>query len=173
LARDASSSNVLFVRWEPTVEFYEGAGDYAAGYRTLIGNGNDNVTGSFSYYNFTEEANQVYLNEVARMVELPKGEVGIESEDNGNIPMAYALEQNYPNPFNPTTNIKFSLSKAGRTTLKVYNTLGQLVTTVVDKDMNAGVHTVLFRATSISSGVYFYRIESGDFIKVKKMMLLK
>jgi fructose-specific component phosphotransferase system IIB-like protein len=172
LARDAVSSNVFFVRWEPTVEFYEGAGDIAGGHRTLIGNGNDHTT-PFNYYNFTDEAKQVYLNEVARMVELPKGPVGIEGEDYSIVPTVYALGQNYPNPFNPVTNIKFSLPKAGRTTLKIYNTLGQLVSTIVDKDMNAGVHTVLFRATSISSGVYFYRIESGDFIKVKKMVLLK
>jgi hypothetical protein len=75
LARDASNSNVLFVRWDPWVYFYNGAGDYAAGYRTYIGNGNDHASastgGPFNYYNFTDEAKQVYMNEVARMANLP------------------------------------------------------------------------------------------------------
>lgn len=76
LARELISSNVLFVRWEPWVAFYEGAGDMPAGYRTLIGNGNDHAHATngdpFNYYNFTAQAKQVYLNEVARMVNLPQ-----------------------------------------------------------------------------------------------------
>jgi fructose-specific component phosphotransferase system IIB-like protein len=348
LARDASSSNVFFVRWDPWVEFYDGADDYAAGYRTLIGNGNDHAYatagGPWNYYNFTDEAKEVYLKEVARMIELPEPpekpaelsgtlvelvnpsfeEPGTETkdwtaipgwnldqaaqnsgvspnglatdgscaawlrsddgelwnltdytiqagdvfalkadvrnswqatsfdlrlyyDDNGtrvtvatttgtftgdsepalseytvrfvantveaaigktlgisihnttseadkyiemdnfrlyrdnptgiadkhNIIDKFVLYQNYPNPFNPQTSIKFSLVKAGRTTLKIYNTLGQLVATLVDKKMQAGVYTVSFNAASLSSGMYLYRIESGDFIQVKKMLLLK
>ncbi|MEJ2545278.1 MAG: T9SS type A sorting domain-containing protein, partial [Calditrichaceae bacterium] len=172
LAREAVSSNVLYVRWESEDEFFEGAGDYAGGPRTLIGNGNDE-NDTFNYYNFTDEAKQVYLNEVARMVDLPKGPVSIETEDINTLPVVYSLGQNYPNPFNPTTSINFNLPKAGKTTLKVYNALGQLVRTIVDKDMNAGVHTVTFDARALSTGVYFYRITSGKFTKVKKMVLLK
>lgn len=75
VARQASTSNVLFVRWQPWVEFYEGAGDMPVGYRTFIGNGNDHANATngapFNYYNFTAAAKQVYLNEVARMVGLP------------------------------------------------------------------------------------------------------
>ncbi len=173
LARDASSGNVFFVRWDPWVEFFEGAGDRPAGYRSLIGNGNDNTT-PFNYYNFTEEANQVYLNEVARMSVLGKVDEPVAIEGGkGNIPVVYDLRQNYPNPFNPETNITFSLSKAGNTTLKIYNTLGQLITTLVDKDMQAGVYSVSFDAAALSSGVYFYRIESGNYINIKKMTLIK
>lgn len=76
LAREIVSSNVLFVRWEPWVDFYDGAGDLPAGYRTFIGNGNDHANATngdpFNYYNFTDNAKQVYLNEVARMVDLPQ-----------------------------------------------------------------------------------------------------
>lgn len=76
LARESVNSNVLFVRWDPWVEFYDGGGDMPAGYRTLIGNGNDHANADngapFNYYNFTDEARQVYLNEIARMVNLPQ-----------------------------------------------------------------------------------------------------
>ncbi len=178
LARSASNSNVFFVRWDPWTEFYDGAGDYAAGYRTLIGNGNDHfyetAAGPFNYDNFSDDAQQVFFNEVARMAELGKVEEPTSvAEANSTIPTVYALEQNYPNPFNPETIIKYSLPKAGKTTLKIYNALGQVVTTLVDQEKAAGVYTVSFKAASFSSGIYFYRIESGDFVKVKKMMLLK
>ena len=424
LAREATSSNVLFVRWDPWVEFYSGAGDMAAGYRTLIGNGND-AAGSFNYYNFTTEAKQVYLNEVERMASLGKVErpvkkvayvtnaakqadlvdgaapvnddpiirmlnaddkfevdvlavapdssvdlsgydvvvaqesfnsssaifmpggslgfasisvpflynkvyamrdgrgfqggatgsggeiegtytidvdpanqgndlfkgltfennqltlfstgaddnggntrtkalnfatdvvisdtttllgietgapanatvgindvpagtqfgsetlkarmitvgfnfgalvsndgnnltsagltiwrnavyslaglevpsepvviVGVNSETKG-LPTVYALEQNYPNPFNPTTTIKFTLPKNSNVKLAVYDILGRLVTKLVDGNLTAGYHTVQFNASNLASGVYFYRIEAGNFVQVKKLMLLK
>ncbi|MBW7889115.1 MAG: T9SS type A sorting domain-containing protein [Bacteroidetes bacterium] len=86
----------------------------------------------------------------------------------------YTLEQNYPNPFNPATQIHFSLAKSGLTTLKVYDILGRLVTTLVDGYQEAGPHTVSFNSTrNLSSGIYIYRIESGSFRATKKMMLLK
>lgn len=89
-------------------------------------------------------------------------------------PFTYALDQNYPNPFNPTTQIKYSLAKAGVVTLKVYDMLGRQVADLVNnKSQEAGNYTVNFNATRLSSGVYFYRIESGSFVSVKKMMLVK
>jgi hypothetical protein len=91
----------------------------------------------------------------------------------GKLPLAYALYQNYPNPFNPATTIKFDLLKAGNTNIKVYNTLGQLVETLLDKKMEAGYHKVIFNAGKYASGVYFYKIVSGKFIEIKKMVLIK
>ena len=178
LAREASSSNVLFVRWDPWVEFYNGAGDMPAGYRTLIGNGNDHANASsgdpFNYYNFTDVSKMVYLNEVARMATLGKVEEPVSvSEGSSTIPIVYALEQNYPNPFNPTTTIKFSLPKNSNVNLSVYDILGRFVTKLVDGDLKAGHHEVQFNASNLASGVYFYRIEAGNFVKVKKLMLLK
>jgi hypothetical protein len=88
-------------------------------------------------------------------------------------PTQYSLEQNYPNPFNPSTMIRYTLPVSGRVAVRVYNILGQVVATLVDGTQNAGTYDVSFSASALSSGVYFYRIESGSFEAVKKMMLLK
>ncbi len=90
-----------------------------------------------------------------------------------NIPTEYKLSNNYPNPFNPTTNIKYSLPKAGHVLLQIYNTLGQRVATLVDKKQNAGIYNVTFDASHLASGLYFYRIKAGSFVKTQKMILLK
>jgi len=128
----------------------------------------------YNYNNFTDESKQVYLKEVERMITLGVEDppVAIANERDG-IPTAYKLNQNYPNPFNPTTNIQFQLPKSGNVTITIYNILGQVVTTLVNRRMEAGVHTITFDARNYASGVYFYRIHSGDFTKAKKMMLLK
>ena len=92
----------------------------------------------------------------------------------GNItPTQYNLSQNYPNPFNPTTKINYSLPKSGLVTLKIYNILGQEVNTLVNEVKSAGVYSVDFNASNLSSGIYFYTIKSGDFTDVKKMSLIK
>ncbi len=88
-------------------------------------------------------------------------------------PVKYNLSQNYPNPFNPSTAIKFTLAKSGNVTLKIYNTLGEEVALLVNQVMESGNHEVNFDAFSLGSGIYFYRIEAGDFSQVKKMTLLK
>ena len=95
-------------------------------------------------------------------------------ENNGNNePESFSLEQNYPNPFNPTTTINYSIASAGKVELKVYDLLGREVMTLVNDFKNAGSHSVLFNALNLSSGVYFYRINSGSFSDVKKMILVK
>jgi len=98
---------------------------------------------------------------------------GVEDQSLAMIPKTYALEQNYPNPFNPSTKITFSLPKNGNITLKVFNALGQLVATVADGEYVAGTHEVVFDASTLSSGVYFYTLTSSNFFATKKMMLLK
>jgi hypothetical protein len=85
----------------------------------------------------------------------------------------FALEQNYPNPFNPTTVINFSLPKASDVQLSVYNILGEKITELVNGKMVAGNHSVNFNATNLASGMYIFRIQAGNFVSVKKMMLLK
>jgi hypothetical protein len=94
-------------------------------------------------------------------------------QDQSRVPEKFALEQNYPNPFNPSTAINFSVPKASNIKLTVYNLLGQIVATLVDKYMEAGAYTVKYDAASIASGVYFYRLEAGQFISQKKMVLLR
>jgi len=98
--------------------------------------------------------------------------VGVKEISN-TIPQVYSLKQNYPNPFNPTTNIQFAIPKAGFVTMKVYNLLGQEVTTLVDEYKNAGTYKVDFNASNLSSGVYFYKIDAGNYTNVKKMILMK
>jgi hypothetical protein len=91
----------------------------------------------------------------------------------GEVPETYALEQNFPNPFNPTSNIKFSLPEAADVNLAVYNMLGQRVMTLVSASMQPGFHQVDFDARDLPSGMYIYRIEAGNFVSTRKMMLLK
>ena len=93
-------------------------------------------------------------------------------------PQVFALADNYPNPFNPETTIKYELPAAAQVRLEVFNVVGQVVRTLVAEPQSAGRYVVQWDATndnqqSLSSGVYFYRIHAGDFLKVKKMLLLK
>jgi hypothetical protein len=94
-------------------------------------------------------------------------------DDNDNMIEAYSLSQNYPNPFNPATKINYTIEKPGLVTLKVYDLLGRLVTTLVNEQQNSGLHTINFDGTSLTSGVYFYQITSGSFTSSKKMILVK
>ncbi len=89
------------------------------------------------------------------------------------IPLEFELEQNYPNPFNPSTTIKFSIPEGNEVSLKIYNSLGQEIRTLVNRFMEAGVHTVNFDAVKLNSGMYFYRLEAGKFSQVRKMTLIK
>ncbi len=93
-------------------------------------------------------------------------------------PTNFVLEQNYPNPFNPSTTIRYSLEGKTKVRLRIYNVLGQVVSTLVDDEEIAGTHTILWNGTSsfgvnVSTGIYFYRIEAGNFVQTKKMILLK
>jgi hypothetical protein len=88
-------------------------------------------------------------------------------------PMNYMLSQNYPNPFNPTTNITINLPNSHHTTLKVYNILGKEVETLINEKLESGQHYVTWNAKNFPSGLYYYRLISGDFIETKKMVLVK
>jgi len=89
------------------------------------------------------------------------------------LPENFELKQNYPNPFNPITTIEYSLPEAAKVKLTVFNTLGQQAAVLVDGYQQAGYKTVEFEASVLSSGIYFYRIEAGDFVSMKKMILIK
>jgi photosystem II stability/assembly factor-like uncharacterized protein len=88
-------------------------------------------------------------------------------------PTVFALEQNYPNPFNPTTKIEYSIAQAGNVQLVVFNSIGEEIAVLVNETQQAGRYDVNFNASSLSSGVYFYKLAAGEFISIKKMILLK
>lgn len=88
-------------------------------------------------------------------------------------PKAFALEQNYPNPFNPTTTIAYQLASFSDVKLEVFDVLGRKVGTLVNSRQAAGTYRVNFNASHLASGVYFYRLQAGNFVQTKKMMLVK
>ena len=93
---------------------------------------------------------------------------------NGNtVPTEYALSQNYPNPFNPSTKINFAIPTTGLVTMKIYDVLGKEVATLINEVKNPGNYIVEFDGSSLSSGVYFYKLQVGDFSSVKRMVLVK
>lgn len=102
------------------------------------------------------------------------------AKDNGapEVPVVTSLEQNYPNPFNPETTITFNIAEYQKAKLKIYNLKGQLVKTLVDSEIPKGKHKVIWNGTDrnekvVGSGVYFYRLETGDYTKSCKMILMK
>ena len=97
----------------------------------------------------------------------------VSVKGNSEIVNDYELSQNYPNPFNPETTIRFSLPGAGNVKIVVYNMLGEEVAILLDGVLSAGTHELNFNGSSLTSGVYFYKIEAGNFRAVKKMLLLK
>ncbi|MEJ2545098.1 MAG: family 43 glycosylhydrolase [Calditrichaceae bacterium] len=88
-------------------------------------------------------------------------------------PQDFGLKQNYPNPFNPTTRIDFSLPKAGKVELILYNQIGQKIRTIAEGEYSAGVHQIDFFADNLASGIYYYELTSGSFQQIKKMVILK
>ena len=107
---------------------------------------------------------------------LPSNEVSLtltSVRSEGALPMEFSLSQNYPNPFNPSTRIVFSLPRAERTKLALYDLLGREVRTLVDQEMAAGQHAAAFDAGQLPGGVYICRMQSGDFIAARKMILMK
>ena len=118
--------------------------------------------------------NYVYLNNKS-YIDLPLvNAVNEVTDNNGNsTPHTFSLSQNYPNPFNPVTKISYSIPQKGLVTVKVFDVTSKLVRTLVNETMEAGSNSVMFDASSLSSGVYFYNIVSGSFTDTKKMILVK
>jgi len=155
--------------------FREGAYTEIASYRTheaLRGLGTSPTGKAYTYFdNDRLQAGRTYFYKLldvdfsGNITEHPVKEITLPNE--------YSLSQNYPNPFNPTTTIEFSLRQDGRTVLEVFNILGQVVATLVNGELKAGAYQVQFNASGLPSGLYFYRLRSGAFVSIKKMMLLK
>ncbi len=97
----------------------------------------------------------------------------VESKIGNEIPKNYSLSQNYPNPFNPTTVINFSVPKTSKMELAVYNVLGQKVAILINKELSAGSYHFNFDASKLTSGIYFYKLQTENYSETKKMMLVK
>ena len=89
------------------------------------------------------------------------------------VPSSYSLQQNYPNPFNNTSNLKFQIVNTGDVKLVVYDIMGREVQTLVNEQLTPGTYETSFDGSQLTSGVYFYRLNAGDFVETKKMLLLK
>jgi len=98
--------------------------------------------------------------------------VGIEAISN-EIPIEFRLSQSYPNPFNPATTIRFSIPEEFFVTIKVFNTLGQEITALINENIIAGSYEVEFDASKLPSGIYYYKLQAGSFVETKKMVLMK
>jgi len=96
----------------------------------------------------------------------------IDRLENSSLPAKYSMSPNYPNPFNPSTTIRYDLPKAANVTLRIFNTLGQEIAVLVNEEKEAGYYRVRWDA-ALPSGVYFYRIQAGEYIETKRMILLK
>ena len=88
-------------------------------------------------------------------------------------PKGIELGQNYPNPFNPSTTINYEMPSSGKVSIKIFNVMGKEVGTLADEYQSAGVHEVKFQNASLPSGAYFYRLQAGDYVRIKKMVLMK
>jgi len=98
---------------------------------------------------------------------------GLIGNENNNLPNKFELSQNYPNPFNPSTQINYSIPKEGFVKITVFDILGREIQTLVNEVKKPGFYAVDFKASNLSSGFYLYKLESGNFVETKKMMLLK
>lgn len=98
---------------------------------------------------------------------------GVLDQISDAVPSSFSLGQNYPNPFNPTTYITFDMKRSARVSLTIYNLLGQQVATLVDEMKQAGAYRVTFDGRSLTSGIYFYRLSTDNFVETRKMVLLK
>jgi hypothetical protein len=161
------------------VRFYLTKDDGSYNFRgKIVDNHDPLVTQKFNSINFALNTNagtsaMKMLNvKIDRGAPLDSLLVGVEGTESL-LPTQYSLSQNYPNPFNPTTTINFALPKAGDVSLVVYDILGRKVAELINGNLAAGYHTINFNASNYASGVYFYRLQAGNFVSVKKLMLLK
>ncbi|MDP2304034.1 MAG: T9SS type A sorting domain-containing protein [Ignavibacteria bacterium] len=138
------------------------------------GHGNSNSPKNYSYTDNLVSPTGKYLYRLKQIDNNGKFTYSnVVNVDIENIPTDYTFYQNYPNPFNPTTTIKFGLPKEGIVTLEVYNLIGEKVATLVNKELTAGYHSIDFNGSSLSSGIYLYKLAVGEFTSTKKFVLMK
>jgi len=153
-----SASNVQSFEWR-NIGFVEGHGNSNSPKEYSFVD--RNVTGGKYSYRLKQIDNDGKF-EYSKVIEIDAG-----------TPIEYELSQNYPNPFNPSTTIRFTIPEKGNVKLMIFNILGEEVATLLNEAKEAGVHTINFSAAELKSGIYFYKLESGNYLKVNKMNLIK
>ena len=143
------------------------------------GNGGDNWyvinTGSSVELWSIDFANDSIGYAIGSTVVLKTTNGGITFVNNGSneVPSKFLLYQNYPNPFNPETIIRYELQAAAYVTLKIFDVTGKKITALVNREMNTGSYEVHWDASAYSSGIYFCRLQAGDYVQTQKMVLVK
>ncbi len=169
-SRTSNGEDILTVKYNPA-----GAQQWAARWDGALHNNDQGrdiaVDGSGNVYVTGRALSSVNNDDYVtiKYSQTPSGVTQVSEE----IPGEFSLEQNYPNPFNPTTSIGLRIADFGFVSLKVYDITGKVVAVLLNREMNAGVYSIDFDAGNIGSGIYFYRMESGDFSATKKMILVK
>lgn len=141
-------------------------GEVAEPTGTFVVKVDTSFTGAFNFNFEIESGGLVYWKDSVSAIV-----TGIE--DGITLPTSYSLSQNYPNPFNPSTTIKYQIPQLSLVTLKVFDVLGKEIATLVSEEKAVGSYEVEFNTKGLSSGIYFYRLEAGNFIETKKMVLLR
>jgi hypothetical protein len=157
-----------------------GGGTVNAADSARIYNRPDLVQGIWTYYFVTSDGSKGIHNTKYTVALLQKalGWYMTDVEKTNEIPTEFALQQNFPNPFNPSTQIRFSLPENQRVRLEVFDVIGRLVATIVDREMQTGNYTVSWEGldangVKVTSGIYLYRLQAGSYSAIKKMILLK
>jgi hypothetical protein len=149
-------------------------GNWYNGYKTTsVNDGHSRVSNrNPSYYRGPQDPNHPWYHVGFRVVRNYSISTGI-GEIKNVLPESYHLYQNYPNPFNPTTTISFDLPIAGNARIDIFNPIGQMVKTVLNRDLTPGSHSISFDASQFPSGLYFYQLRTKNFFEAKKMIYLK
>jgi len=142
-------------------------------YTRLIKNGIYTLTFSAPNYFTKTVPNVVVNNDSTTFLNLSLRPLSTGITENGYIPNDFSLSQNYPNPFNPVTNIKFSIPISGFVSLIVYDITGKVVSVPVNNRLNPGEYSYTFNGRDLASGIYFYKLTSGNFLSIRKMILIK
>ncbi len=151
---------------------------YGDGWSVATRDGSDqhNITSlGFCLYQMDPADIDIFIDNVVLWWAMPQNQgypIGVEPEQNAE-PTVYQLNQNYPNPFNPVTQITFALPEYTNVELSVFNLLGQEVARLLDRKMSPGSHSITFDASHLSSGVYFYKLNTANFESIRKMILVK
>jgi len=138
----------------------------------INGNGTTTETQSYSFAD-NDLSSGKYLYRLKQIDFDGTIEYSNEIEVNVSVPEKFELSQNYPNPFNPSTKIKYQIAASSPVSIKIYDVLGNEVVTLVNEIQPSGNHEVTFDASSLSSGIYFYKLQAGSFVEMRKMTLLK